>query len=181
MTDDSSHLSHADLFGGFFIAGLSGFGGVLPFARRMMVEQKRWLGEAEFADLFALCQFLPGPNVVNLAAAFGARHRGVTGALAALAGLLAAPVTIVILLGLTFERFGTIPWVRHGLEGLAAAASGLILATALKIARPSLRASSTLAVVIIAFVLFGVLHLALPLVILIALPVSLALAARRVA
>ncbi|MEE3502069.1 chromate transporter [Acidiphilium acidophilum] len=125
-------LSRSALFNGFFIAGLSGFGGVLPFARRIIVERKRWLTDAEFADLFSLCQFLPGPNIVNLAAAFGARHRGASGALAAMGGLLAAPITIVILLGLLFERYGRLPDVHHGLEGLAAAAAGLILATALE-------------------------------------------------
>ncbi|GBQ30068.1 chromate transporter [Acidiphilium acidophilum] len=173
-------LSRSALFNGFFIAGLSGFGGVLPFARRIIVERKRWLTDAEFADLFSLCQFLPGPNIVNLAAAFGARHRGASGALAAMGGLLAAPVTIVILLGLLFERYGCLPDVHHGLEGLAAAAAGLILATALKIAAPSLRGPTTLAVVILAFTLFAVLHLRLPIVIALSLPVSLVLAARRI-
>jgi len=180
LNADPDRLSRADIFSGFFIAGLSGFGGVLPFARRIIVERKRWLSDAEFADLFSLCQFLPGPNIVNLAAAFGARHRGVSGALAAMAGLLAAPITIVITLGLLFERYGSLPVVHHGLEGLAAAAAGLILATALKIAAPSLRVPASLAVVVLAFVLFAVLHLRLPVVIALALPVSLVLAARRI-
>ncbi|SIQ49738.1 MULTISPECIES: chromate transporter [Acidiphilium] len=180
MEAEPDRLTHAALFEGFFIAGLSGFGGVLPFARRIMVDRRHWLTDAEFADLFSLCQFLPGPNIVNLSAAFGARHRGITGALAAMAGLLAAPITIVITLGLLFARFGKNPLVHHGIEGLTAAASGLILATALKIAGPALRIPTGLAMVVLAFVLFAILHLALPLVIAIALPISLLLAARRV-
>jgi chromate transporter len=167
------------LFSGFFAAGISGFGGVLPFARRIMVDQRRWLTDAEFADLFALCQFLPGPNIVNLSVAFGARHRGIAGALAALAGLLAAPITIVVTLGLLFERYGSLALVHHGLEGLAAGASGLILATAVKIATPSLRRVGTIAVVMLAFMLFAILHFALPVVILIAFPVSLLIARGR--
>lgn len=180
MSATAKPLTHGALFSGFFAAGLSGFGGVLPFARRIIVEQRGWLTGPEFADLFSLCQFLPGPNIVNLAAAFGARHRGLTGALAAMTGLLAAPITIVIVLGLLFERFGTNPAVHHGVEGLAAAASGLILATALKIAGPSLRRVDTVAVVGLAFVLFAVLRLALPLVLAITLPISLLAAARRI-
>jgi chromate transporter len=180
MPDQPTPPTHASLFQGFFIAGLSGFGGVLPFARRIMVDRKRWLTDAEFADLFSLCQFLPGPNIVNLSAAFGARHRGVTGAIAAMAGLLAAPITIVITLGLLFERYGKLPPIHHGIEGLAAAAAGLILATALKIAGPSLRIPASLAMVALAYALFAVLHLKLPIVIAIALPISLLLAARRV-
>jgi chromate transporter len=172
-------LSLRDLFTGFFAAGISGFGGVLPFARRIMVDQRRWLTDAEFADLFALCQFLPGPNIVNLSVAFGARHRGIPGAFAALTGLLAAPITIVVTLGLLFERYGKLPLVHHGLEGLAAGASGLILATAVKIATPSLRHIATIAVVALAFTLFAILHFALPVVILIAFPVSILVARRR--
>lgn len=179
MSGQSRPITHRDLFSGFFVAGLSGFGGVLPFARRIMVEQRGWLTGGEFADLFSLCQFLPGPNIVNLAAAFGARHRGVTGALTAIFGLLAAPITIVIMLGLLFERYGANPIVHHGLEGLAAAAAGLILATALKIAGPSLKRTDTAFIVALAFILFAILHLALPLVLAIVTPISLLAAARR--
>ncbi|MDD2875739.1 MAG: chromate transporter [Acidiphilium sp.] len=180
MADDSKRLTHAALFQAFFIAGLSGFGAVLPFARRMMVERKGWLTATEFADLFSLCQFLPGSNVVNLATAFGSRHRGLTGALVATAGLLIAPVIIVIGLGLLYEHYGTLPIVHRGLGGLASAASGLVLGTALKIAGPVFRHIATIFVLAFAFVLFGVLHLRLPMVIAIALPVSLAISAGRV-
>ncbi len=172
-------VSLRDLFTGFFIAGISGFGGVLPFARRIIVDQRGWLTDAGFADLFALCQFLPGPNIVNLAVAFGARHRGISGAIVAVVGLLAAPITIVVTLGLLFERYGQLPLVHHGLEGLAAGASGLILAAAVKIATPSLRHLATFAVVALAFSLFAILHLALPLVIVLALPISILIARQR--
>ena len=45
----------------------------------------------EFNDILALCQFLPGPNIVNVSAVFGMRVRGVAGALACLTGLLGPP------------------------------------------------------------------------------------------
>lgn len=173
-------LDHAALFQGFFIAGLSGFGGVLPFARRIIVERRAWLTAAEFADLFSLCQFLPGPNIVNFAGAFGARHRGLTGAVAAITGLLAAPISIILIAGTLYERYGGLPAVHRTLGGLAVAASGLILGTALKIAGPSLRRPATLAIVVLAFVLLAVLHFSLPAAIAIALPVSLLVAWRIV-
>lgn len=176
MNDDQHRLRHGEIFAGFFFAGLSGFGGVLPFARRIMVERRSWLTGPEFADLFSLCQFLPGPNAVNLAAAFGARHRGVAGAVSGVVGLLAAPFTIVILLGFGFERYGGIPVVHGALLGLAAAAAGLFMAAAIKVAAPSLRSAAGIGVVILAFTLFGVLHLSLLLVIAIATPVSWLLA-----
>lgn len=126
----------ADLFRGFLGIGMVGFGGVLPWARRMVVDQRGWLSAAEFLDLLALCQFLPGPNVVNLSVAIGSRYRGVPGALAAVAGLLAVPVLIVVALGSVYARYAGLPLVRHAFAGLAAAASGLVVAMACRIAWP---------------------------------------------
>lgn len=132
-------LSNPDLrtlFLGFLTVGLCGFGGVLPWARRMVVEQRRWLTAAEFTDMLALCQFLPGPNVINVSAALGLRFRGLPGAVVCFVGLMAAPMIVVILLGILFAHYRDVPAVRHGFAGLAAGASALVLATALKIAAP---------------------------------------------
>jgi chromate transporter len=124
------------LFLGFLTVGMCGFGGVLPWARRMVVEQRRWLSPAEFTDLLALCQFLPGPNIINVSVALGLRFRGLAGSAACFVGLMAAPMAIVILLGILFAHYRDVAAVRHGFEGLAAGASALVLATALKIAAP---------------------------------------------
>ena len=124
------------LFWGFLSIGVIGFGGVLPWARRMMVEQRRWLTPAEFTDLLGLCQFLPGPNIVNLSVALGSRFRGVPGAVAAVVGLISLPMVIVVTLGAVYAAWSDHPVVARGAEGLAAAASGLVVATALKIASP---------------------------------------------
>lgn len=132
LPDDTPTV--ADLFTGFFEIGIMGFGGVLPWARRMVVEQRGWLPASEFTDLLALCQFLPGPNIVNMAVALGARFHGVRGSAAAAAGLLAAPMAVVIGLGVLFARFGGNPVVAHAFAGLAASASGLVVAMAIKIA-----------------------------------------------
>jgi chromate transporter len=126
----------AALFWGFLSIGVIGFGGVLPWARRMMVEQRRWLTPAEFTDLLGLCQFLPGPNIVNLSVALGSRFRGVPGAIAALVGLISLPILIVISLGALYTAYSDHPMVSRGAGGLAAAASGLVIATAIKIAAP---------------------------------------------
>ena len=71
------HSPHApslpQLFLAFLTMSLSGFGGVLPWARRMLVEERRWMTAQEFNDAYALCQFLPGPNIVNLSVVFGSR------------------------------------------------------------------------------------------------------------
>jgi chromate transporter len=165
------------LFLGFFSCGMSGFGGVLPWARRMLVEQRRWLTGPEFTDLLALCQFLPGPNVVNLSVAVGARFRGAAGALVSITGLLAAPVAIVIVLGVFYARYGEHGWVQRGFAGLAAAASGLVLSMALKIAAP-LRHQPLGAIIAVAtFLAVAVLRVPLLPAMLVLVPASIVLSA----
>src|SRR5262249_2133541 len=94
-----------DLFVAFALISLSGFGGVLAWSRRMLVEERKWMTAEEFNDAYALCQFLPGPNVVNLSVVFGRRIRGTAGAAVALIGLLGPPFVIVTLIGLVYSRF----------------------------------------------------------------------------
>jgi chromate transporter len=76
---------------------------------------------------------MPGPNVVNLSLMIGARYFGFKGAMAALAGMLAAPLVIVLLLALIYVEFADYPGVQGALRGMGAAAAGLIAATGLKL------------------------------------------------
>src|SRR5437870_9396440 len=91
-------VSTSELFVGFLKIGLSGFGGVMPFARRMIVEQRRWLSELEFLDVLSLSQFLPGPNIVHMPVIIGRRFQGVACAAASVAGLLFTPLVSVLVL-----------------------------------------------------------------------------------
>jgi chromate transporter len=150
------------LFAGFLGLGLIGFGGVLPMARRMIVERRRWLTEAEFTDLLGLCQFLPGGNIINLSVAIGLHFRGVAGAMASLVGLIAAPSAIVIMLGVVYDRFQNDPRVQHLFAGLAAAAAGLLIAMAIKIALPLRTKPIAIVIAALCFVAIAVLRLPLP-------------------
>jgi chromate transporter len=123
------------LFKLFSQMALLGFGGVLPFAYRYLVEHARWLSDSEFGELLGIAQLLPGPTICNLAVIVGQRFAGVGGAFSALAGLLAAPFFIVIALGVAYQELATSALFAHALQGMAAAAAGLILATAAKLAR----------------------------------------------
>ena len=118
------------LFLGFSSVGLSGFGGVLPFARRMLVDVQQWMTAEEFNAQLGLCQFLPGPNVVNLAVLVGKRYRGIAGAIVAPLGLLTGPFVIVLLLALLYDRYGNLPLAQSMLRGIAAAGCGLLFAMA---------------------------------------------------
>src|ERR1700710_2242036 len=73
----------AALFMAFAKMSLAGFGGVLVWARRGIVDQHRWMTADEFNETYALCHFLPGPKVVNLSVVFGSGFRGIPGAVAA--------------------------------------------------------------------------------------------------
>jgi chromate transport protein ChrA len=99
VSETSSVPALKELFLRFTQISLSGFGGVMPFARRMLVEERRWLSAEEFTDVLSLCQLLPGPNIVNVAVCVGARYHGVRGAVAAFAGLMTAPFFIMLALG----------------------------------------------------------------------------------
>ena len=171
--------SCGELARGFCEIGLLGFGGVLPWARRMVVEQRRWLTATEFTDLLALCQFLPGPNVVNLSVALGARFRGVRGALASLAGLLAPPVAIVTVLGTLYGRYAALPAVHGAFTGLAAAASGLVVANAAKIAWPLRREARGVLVAGAAFTALAVLRLPLLPTLAVLVPLGISVARAR--
>lgn len=118
------------LFLAFSSVGLSGFGGVLPFARRMLVEEKGWMSAEEFNTQLGLCQFLPGPNVINLSVVVGKRYRGVAGAFVSALGMLLGPFLIVLLLALAYDRWGSLPLVQGMLRGIAAAGCGLLFAMA---------------------------------------------------
>jgi len=174
--------SIAELFLGFAGVSISSFGGVLAWSRRMLVEDKRWMTAAEFNDVLALCQFLPGPNIVNVCAVFGVRVRGIAGALACLTGLLGPSIVLMIAAGTLYRNFGSLPELRGVLSGLAAAAAGMIIATAVQMAEPlrRFRPGPEHAVALAAFVAVGVLRLSLPLVLLVLVPASIGFAWRRV-
>ena len=127
--------SCADLFLAFNRLALQGFGGVLPIAHRELVERERWLSAQQFVELLTIGQVLPGPNIINIAIILGDRFFGWRGALAASAGLLALPLVIVLTLAVTYQRFADQPQVAGALRGMGAVAAGLVMSTAVKLAR----------------------------------------------
>ena len=171
--------SHAELFLAFFQITIMGFGGTLMWTRRMFVERKRWMTAEEFNDVYALCQFLPGPNVVNLTAVFGSRMRGPSGAIAAWTGFLVLPFCVMLAAGMLYERYGDVEIVRRVLTGIAPAAAGLLIATAAKMAVPMFRSFGPAPFVLVATAFaIGVMRWPLLLVLIVIIPVSIGLAWR---
>jgi chromate transporter len=170
-----------ELFIAFATISLSGFGGVLAWSRRMMVEERKWLTPEQFNETYALCAFLPGGNIINFSVIFGLRIRGAAGSLVAVAGLMGPPVLLVMFVGAIYAHYGDVPALRRMLTGVAAAAVGLLVATVAKMAQPLFRSSTITAPLIslATFISIGIVHWPLPLVLMVIVPVSIAVAWAR--
>jgi chromate transporter len=171
--------SLTELFIAFATISLCGFGGVLAWSRRMMVEERRWLTPEQFNELYALCSILPGGNILNFSVIFGSRFRGVPGALVAIAGLLGPPMVLIMIIGAIYTHYGEAPALRRMLTGIASAAAGLMMATVAKMARPLFENRRSMAVPLVAIVTFaaiGIAHWPLPPVLAVIIPVSIGVA-----
>jgi chromate transporter len=121
------------LFWAFSWLALQGFGGVLAVVQRELVDKKKWLTPQEFVEDWAVAQIMPGANVVNLSLIVGDRYFGWRGALAALCGMLALPLVVVLALTIGLSGVTDQPLVQGVLRGMAAVSAGLIAGTGLKL------------------------------------------------
>ena len=115
-----------DVFLIFLRLGLTSFGGPiahLGYFRDEFVVRRRWLSERDYADLVALCQFLPGPASSQVGMGLGLMRRGYAGVLAAWAGftLPSALLMILFALGLSHSTELLPAGVVHGLKIVAVA------------------------------------------------------------
>jgi len=158
----------------FLTVSVFGFSGGIVWARRIVVEQRAWLSDAEFLDIVSLCQFLPGPNIIGIAVCTGTKLRGAPGALAAIAGFLVLPWSAGLALGVLCLRHAQAPLLRHVLGGVSAAAAGLLIATGLRLLLPHRRRAIDDWLGCI-----GSVRLPLPIVLVALLPLSIALSTAR--
>lgn len=163
----------------FLIVSVFGFGGGIVWARRIAVEQRGWLSDAEFLDIVSLCQFLLGPNIIGIAVCTGTKLRGAPGALAAIAGFLVLPWGVGLALGVLCLRYAQAPLLRHVLGGVSATAAGLLIATGLRLLLPHRRQPFVIGLAVLTMVLMTFSRLPLPLVLVALLPLSIALSAAR--
>lgn len=154
-----------------------GFGGVAPWARRVMVEERRWMTDQEFAEYLGMGQVLPGANMLNVAVMVGDRYGGASGAALALLGLLGGPMLVILLMAGLYGRFAGFPTVQAALSGTAAAAAGMVIGTALRMGERLKAPPALWAVGVLAFVACGLLRLPLPYVVLTLAPIGVLLSA----
>lgn len=154
----------------------AGFGGVLYWARRGIVDQHRWMTADQFNETYALCHFLPGPNIVNFSMVFGSRIRGIFGGIAAFAGLLVPPTIIITILAALYAHYGEVDALRRILAGVSCAAVGLLMATVFRMMMPLIKRRDLIGLILLVAVLvaIGLARLPLQAVLLVAIPISLA-------
>src|SRR3954465_11088924 len=167
-----------ELFTGFLAIGARSFGGVLPWAHRTMVEERRWLTQADFAETIGLCQFLPGPNIANPSIVLAKRWFGLKGAIVAALGLYALPFVWVLALGILYLEWAGHPVVRAVVTGVGATGAGLFMGTSIKLGRAIVKKPAALVLIAGCFLSVGIGRMPL----LIVMPLAAALgvfAARR--
>jgi chromate transporter len=158
---------------------MSGFGGVLPWARRTLVERDKILTSEEFSAILGICQIVPGPNIVNVAVCVGSRFAGARGAIASILGLTIGPVFLVLGLAVLYDHYSHLDSVKGILRGISAVGVGLIASTGLKMLRDEFRYPAMLLVVLVTILCASYFHLGLGWVVLIASPLAVALAWKK--
>jgi chromate transporter len=164
--------SLGELFAGFLWIGARSFGGVMPWAYRTLVEERRWMTQADFTETIGLCQFLPGPNIGNASIVLGKRWFGLSGAIVAFLGLMALPFVWVLALFVLFTDVASHPVVKAVVTGVGAAGAGLFIGTAVKLGRAVIAKPAALGLIAVCFLLVAVARVSL----LAVLPVGFALA-----
>jgi len=144
-----------ELFLGFLSIGARSFGGVMPWAHRVLVEERRWISQEDFTSVVGLCQFLPGPNVGNASIVLGRRWFGIKGSIVAFLGFFGLPFVWVLALAALYSDFSSDPYVKRVVVGVAAAGAGLFIGTAIKLAKPIAHKPAALAIVAGCFIAVG--------------------------
>jgi len=180
----SQPKSLTDLFISFTLLALQGFGGVMAVVQQELVERKRWMTREEFVEEWAVAQIMPGANVINLSLIIGSRYFGLRGAAVAVAGLLTAPMILVLLLATAYAHFANHPGVIGALRGLGAVAAGLIVASGLKLSsalkKNALGLPLCAGLGIVSFILIALLRVPLGYVLLSAGTIACVIAYRKV-
>jgi len=164
---------------GFLWIGARSFGGVLPWAYRTMVEERRWMTHADFTETIGLCQFLPGPNIGNASIVLGKRWFGLAGSIVAFLGLMGPPFIWVLALFILYSDFSSNAMLKSIVTGVGAAAAGLFIGTAVKLGRPLAKKPAALVLIAACFLCVAIARISLLIVVPVGLGVALVAARRK--
>jgi chromate transporter len=124
------------LAGNFALLSLFAVGGAnaaVPEMHRVAVELQRWMTDRQFADLFAIAQLSPGPNVI-IVTLIGYQAAGLAGALVATLAMCGPTCLFAFYMGRTWDRFREARWRNVIQSGLVPVSIGLLAASALILA-----------------------------------------------
>ena len=159
----AGRVSLAEIFRTFFVIGATSFGGgVVAYLRQALVAQRGWLDDDQFMSALEISQTLPGLNATNMSVLVGSRLRGIPGATAALVGMCLPGSALLFVLGTLYGQHGERAAVAAALNGVAAAATGLLLATTYQLGSKELGGWADLLLVALTTVAVSVFHVSLP-------------------
>ncbi|MDP3861755.1 MAG: chromate efflux transporter [Phaeovulum sp.] len=160
-----------ELFATFGKIGVNSFGGPaaqIAVMHRVLVDEKRWLSEAEFLRALSFCMLLPGPEAMQLATYAGWQQRGRTGGLIA-GGLFVLPgAALILALAAAYVAFGSVPLVAGLFFGVKACVTVIVIEALLRMSRRALRASTDRALALAALVAIFAFAVPFPAIIVIA-------------
>jgi len=156
-------MSITNIFVEFLIIGATSFGGgVVAYLRNGLVTKRKWVDDKEFVELLAVSQTLPGLNATNMAVLVGDKLRGAMGSLAAIIAVCLPGAAYMYITAILYHIHGDRPIVTAALKGVAAAAVGLILATAAQLGKKSLAHTYDLVFVALTVIGVNMLHQSVP-------------------
>ncbi|MDB5650119.1 MAG: chromate transport protein ChrA [Hyphomicrobiales bacterium] len=167
-------MTRIELFTGFLLVGMFGFGGIAAAAHHVIVERRKWLSNSEYASVLGLGQVLPGANLVNMSAIIGDRFHGFWGAVLALTGLTCMPIIILVGLATVYDEYSSYPDVIAATNAAAAGAAGLIFGTGFKLGKTILDSRSAIIFAALSFTSIGLLRLPLVLTLIVLAPIAVA-------
>jgi chromate transporter len=165
-----------DLFLGFAKIGILGFGGVVAIARHIIVEERQWLNDEEYASVLAIGQVLPGANTINAGVMIGDRFQGKLGSLVCVLGIMTIPAIVVVVLAIAYNQFASIPQIHIALIGASAAAAGMILGTGFKLLSRIKSQISDYLIVALAITCISIFHFPLVTTLVALIPLSFVIA-----
>lgn len=151
-----------DLFFTFCRIGGLTFGGgyaMLPIIQKEIVEEKKWATEEEVLDYYAVGQCTPGIIAVNTATFIGYKVQGIIGAIVATLGVVFPSLIIITIIAALLKNFANYSIVQHAFSGIRVVVIALIVSAILKLAKTSIKNSTTLIIAIIAFILVAFVNL----------------------
>lgn len=125
----------------FLKLGYSGFGGpvaLVGYMHRDLVEKNKWISEEEYKEGLALAQLAPGPLAAQLGIYIGFVHYGVLGATLAGLAFVVPSFIMVVVLGILYKVYGSMPWMQAVFYGVGAAVIGIIAMSSYKLTSKSI-------------------------------------------